>query len=123
MSKHSTNGGRSARGAAPKIHYGAAGPAHTSQGGLAPVIQFLDHLGFSTLFQQQVGHARNANAVYGLVDAAYLVMIGLIGGARSPSASASPCGVIRWYDAWRAVVVKEDVASARLLEVSFVAPV
>ena len=85
MSKHSTNGGRSARGAAPKIHYGEAGPAHTSQGGLAPVIQFLDHLGFNALFRQQVGHARSANAVYGLVDAAYLVMIGLIGGARSLS--------------------------------------
>ena len=85
MSKNSTNGGQTARGAAPKIHYGEAGPAHTSQGGLAPVIQLLDHLGFATLFRQQVGHARSANAVYGLVDAVYLVMIGLIGGARSLS--------------------------------------
>ena len=29
MSKNSTNGGQTARGAAPKIHYGEAGPAHT----------------------------------------------------------------------------------------------
>ena len=85
MSKNSTNGGRSARGAAPKIHYGEAGPAHTSQGGLAPVIQFLDHLGFNALFRQQVGHERSTNAIYSLVDAAYLIMIGLIGGARSLS--------------------------------------
>lgn len=85
MGNHSTKGDRSARGAAPKIHYGEAGPAHTGQGGLAPVIQFLDHLGFATLFRQQVGHARSTNAIYGLVDAGFLVMIGLIGGARSLS--------------------------------------
>jgi hypothetical protein len=82
MSKHSTKGGRSARFEAPKDHLDEAGPALTSQGGLAPVIQFLSHLGFSALFRQQVSHERSANAVYSLVDGALLVMIGLIGGAR-----------------------------------------
>ena len=85
MSKHSTKGGRSVRFAAPKVHLDEAGPALTSQGGLVPVIQFLSHLGFSALFRQQVSHERSANAVYSLVDGALLVMIGLIGGARSLS--------------------------------------
>lgn len=83
MSKHSTKAGRSAQFEAPKVHFDAAGPALTSQGGLAPVIQFLSHLGFRALFRQQVDHERSANAVYSLGDAAVLVMIGLIGGARS----------------------------------------
>jgi len=82
MSNNSIKGGRSARGPAPKIHYGEAGAAHTSQGGLAPMIQFLDHLGFTTQFWQQVGHERSTNAVYSLVDAAYLILIDLIGGTR-----------------------------------------
>ncbi len=46
--------------------------------------------GFSTLFQQQVGHARNANAVYRLVDAIYLTMIGLMGGGRCLSQCVAP---------------------------------
>ncbi len=46
------------------------------------MIQFLSHLGFRALFRQQVDHERSANAVYSLGDAAVLVMIGLIGGAR-----------------------------------------
>ncbi len=83
MSKHSTKAGRSAQFAAPKVHLDAAGPALTSQGGLAPVIQFLSHLGFRALFRQLVDHERSANAVYNLSNAAVLVMIGLIGGARS----------------------------------------
>ncbi len=33
MSKHSTKAGRSAQFEAPKVHFDAAGPALTSQGG------------------------------------------------------------------------------------------
>jgi hypothetical protein len=54
MSKHSTKGGRSARFEALKVHLDEAGPALTSQGGLAPVIHFLSHLGFSALWSDQV---------------------------------------------------------------------
>ena len=57
----------------------------SSQAGLVPVVKFLDALGFGGLFGHHVEHTRAANALYQLGDAAFLVVVGLIGGARSLS--------------------------------------
>jgi len=63
----------------------AAGATLTSQAGLIPVIKFLDTLGFSGLFHRHVHHERADNARYQLVDAVFLMLVGLLGGARSIS--------------------------------------
>jgi hypothetical protein len=65
----------------------------TSQAGLIPVIKFLDGLGFGRLFHRHVRHERGHNAQYHLVDMVFLVLIGLMGGARS----IGQC-VVLWSD-------------------------
>jgi len=72
-----------ARGSSPKISFEDGGRAMSSQAGLVLVIKFLDTLGFDALFRHHVEHTRASNAVYQLVDVAFLVVVGLIGGARS----------------------------------------
>jgi len=52
----------------------------TSQAGLIPAIKFLDALGFTGLFRVQVHHERGQSAQYHLVDAVFLMLIGLVGG-------------------------------------------
>ena len=93
MSKNTTKKPKRARHSSPKIRYEATGRNLTSQAGLVPVIKFLDALGFSGLFARHVHHERRANARYQLVDAVFLVLIGLMGGARS----ISQC-VVLWSD-------------------------
>ncbi len=94
MSQHITNKRKAARQPTGKIHYQATGRNMTSQAGLVPVIKFLDGLGFYGLFTRCVHHARGPNADYQLVDAVFLVLMGLMGGARS----LSQCLVV-WSDA------------------------
>jgi hypothetical protein len=85
MSKPTAKRPGSARGASPKIRLEDAGRGMSSQAGLVPVVKFLDALGFGGLFGHHVEHTRAANALYQLGDAAFLVVVGLIGGARSLS--------------------------------------
>jgi hypothetical protein len=93
VSKNTTKKQKTARKPSGKIHYEAGGRNMTSQAGLIPVIKFLDGLGFSGLFHRHVYHERADNAQYHLVDMVYLVLIGLVGGARS----ISQC-VVLWSD-------------------------
>lgn len=94
MSKNITNKLTTARKASAKIRYEGGGRNLSSQAGLIPVIKFLDGLGFSELFGRHVHHERGHSAQYQLVDAVFLVLIGLVGGARS----ISQC-VVLWSDA------------------------
>ena len=105
MSQPITNKLKAARQPTGKIHYQATKRNMTSQAGLVPVIKFLDGLGFCGRFNQCVDHTRGRNAEYQLVDAVFLVLMGLMGGARS----LSQCLVV-WSDAvvrrvagWRCV--------------------
>ncbi len=93
MSKRTTKSRNTARGASPKIRYEATGRNLTSQAGLIPVIKFLDGLGFNALFRCYVHYERGHNAHYQLVDAVFLVLIALMGGARN----ISQC-VVLWSD-------------------------
>jgi hypothetical protein len=94
MRKTTTQKAKTARRTSPKIRYESTGRNLTSQAGLVAVIKFLDALGFSGLFRGQVRHARAHNAQYQLVDAVFVVLIGLVGGARS----ITQC-VVLWCDA------------------------
>jgi len=62
------------------------------------VIKYLDTLGFAGLFHCHVHQERADNERYQLVDAVFLMLVGLLGGARS----ISQC-VVLWSDAvlWR----------------------
>jgi hypothetical protein len=82
VSKNTTKKQKTARKPSGKIHYEAGGRNMTSQAGLIAVIKFLDGRGFSGLFHRHVPHERAGNAQYHLVDMIYLVLIGLVGGAR-----------------------------------------
>jgi hypothetical protein len=93
VSKTTPNKSTTARKASAKIRYESTGRNLTSQAGLIPVIKFLDALGFGGLFGSQVHHQRADNAQYQLVDAVFLVLVGLLGGARS----ISQC-VVLWSD-------------------------
>ena len=77
MSKTTAKKPNTARQASGKIRYEATGRSLTSQAGLIPVIKFLDALGFSGFFGSQVHHQRADNAQYQLVDAVFLVLVGL----------------------------------------------
>lgn len=103
MSKNTTKTPKQARRASPKIRFEVGGRNLSSQAGLVPVIKFLDALGFSGLFHRHVQHERADNARYQLVDGVFLMIIGLMGGARS----ISQCvvlwsdGVLRRVAGWR----------------------
>jgi hypothetical protein len=77
VSKTTARKPNTARQASGKIRYEATGRNLTSQAGLIPVIKFLDALGFSGLFGSQVHHQGADNAQYQLVDAVFLVLVGL----------------------------------------------
>jgi hypothetical protein len=93
VSKTITRKPKTARKAFGTIRYESTERNLTSQAGLIPVIKCLDALGFSGLFGSQVHHQRADNAQYQLVDAVFLVLVGLLGGGRS----ISQC-VVLWSD-------------------------
>jgi hypothetical protein len=76
-----------------KVHMPATATGLTSQAGLIPVIKFLQRIGFDKTLNQTVPHQRGDNADYQLADGAFIVLVGLIGGASS---IAKLCGV--WSD-------------------------
>lgn len=78
-----TTSARRARKGSPTVHLEEGDTKQTSHAGLVPVVRFLDGLGLDGLFRQYVPHQRSGNAEYGLSDGLFLVMIGLIAGARS----------------------------------------
>jgi len=55
----------------------------TAQAGLIPVVKFLQKQGVEQLIKETVHHQRGATALYDAVDAIFLPLVAIIGGARS----------------------------------------
>lgn len=80
----SKNKSTSAREPSGKINYANDGPPNlTSQGGMVPVIKFLDKMNFRKVFNRFVHHERPEKAEYQLFDVVFLVLIGQIAGGTS----------------------------------------
>ena len=93
---------RARKNTAP-VHFEHGESSLTSYAGLIPVIKFLENtLGLSLLFRNTVEHRRADNAQYELVDGVFLVLIALIGGARSLSQCTAlwSDGVLRRMAGW-----------------------
>ena len=76
---------RSSRMSPKKIHISKGAKGLTAQAGLIPVVKFLQKQGIISLIQGTVKHQRGATALYDVVDAVFLPLIAIIGGARSIS--------------------------------------
>ena len=64
-----------------EIHKGAKGL--TAQAGLIPVVKFLHKQNLTGTIKETVAHNRGATALYDAVDAIFLPLVAIIGGARS----------------------------------------
>jgi hypothetical protein len=74
---------RSARVSPKKIHISKGAKGLTAQAGLIPVVKFLRNQGIIGLIKDTVSHQRGATALYDAVDAIFLPLVAIIGGARS----------------------------------------
>ncbi len=84
---------RSARTKPKKVQITKGVKGLTAQAGLIPVVKFLRKQGFIDLIDKTVHHQRGATAFYDVVDAIFLSLVGIIGGARSI------CGIVTvWSD-------------------------
>lgn len=112
----STTSSRRARKASPTVHFEEGKAKQTSHAGLVPAIKFLDRLGLDTLFHQHVAHQRASNAEYGLNDAVFVVLIGLIAGAQSLHHCVAlwADGVLRRLAGW--LRVPEETTLGRLFK-------
>ena len=84
---------RSARITPRKIHIVKGARGLTAQAGLIPVVKFLRKQGLIQLIKETVHHQRGATALYDAVDAIFLPLVAIIGGARSIRAI-----VTVWFD-------------------------
>ena len=57
----------------------------TAQAGLIPVVKFLKKHGFASKIEQTLDHQRGATGVYYAVDMILLLLLAIVGGARSIS--------------------------------------
>jgi hypothetical protein len=80
--KHKQNK-RSARILPRKITITKGAKGLTAQAGLIPVVKFLHSLNIIGIIKETVNHERGATALYDAVDALFLSLVGIIGGARS----------------------------------------
>jgi hypothetical protein len=76
---------RSARVSPKKIKIRRGAKGLTAQAGLIPVVKFLQKQGLELLVKGTVKHQRGATALYDTVDAVFLPLVAMIGGARSIS--------------------------------------
>ena len=74
---------RSARVTPRKIQISKGAKGLTTQAGLIPVVKFLQKHGVMSLIAETVNHRRGATARYDAVDAIFLPLVAIIGGARS----------------------------------------
>lgn len=74
---------RSARVSPRKIEIKHGGKGLTAQAGLVPVVKFLHRLNVTGIINESVDHERGATALYDAVDAIFLPLVAIIGGARS----------------------------------------
>ena len=77
------NSKRSSRISPKKIHISKGAKGLTAQAGLIPVVRFLQKQSIISLIQGTVKHQRGATALYDVVDAIFLPLIAIVGGARS----------------------------------------
>lgn len=80
---------RSARVSPKKIQINKGAKGLTAQAGLIPVVKFLQKQNIGQLIQDTVQHRRGASARYDAVDAIFLSLVAIIGGARSISGIAT----------------------------------
>ena len=74
---------RSARISPRKIKINEGAKGVTAQAGLIPVVKFLHNLNVTGIIKETVDHERGATALYDAVDALFLPLVAIIGGARS----------------------------------------
>lgn len=74
---------RTARVLPRKIRICKGAKGFTAQAGLIPVVKFLHKHGIAGLIGGTVAHRRGATALYDCVDAIFLSLVAIIGGARS----------------------------------------
>jgi len=74
---------RSARVTPGKIQINKGAKGLTAQAGLIPVVKFLRKQGVVGLIAETIHHQRGATALYDAVDAIFLPLVAIIGGARS----------------------------------------
>lgn len=83
--KHRKNQ-RSSRVSPRKFQINKGAKGLTTQAGLIPVVKFLHKLNFTGIIKDTVEHERGSTAIYDAVDAIFLPLVAIIGGARSISA-------------------------------------
>ncbi|MGM0681882.1 MAG: hypothetical protein ACQES8_06620 [Thermodesulfobacteriota bacterium] len=76
---------RTARTTAKKVNMLKEAKGLTTQAGLIPAVKFLQQHGLESAIQHTLDHKRGVNALYDVVDAVFLSIIGIMGGARSMS--------------------------------------
>jgi len=74
---------RSARISPKKIKINKGGKGLTAQAGLIPVVKFFHNLNLAGIIKETVDHQRGGTALYDVVDAIFLPLVAIIGGARS----------------------------------------
>jgi hypothetical protein len=74
---------RSARVSPRKIEITKGAKGLTAQAGLIPVVKFLHKQNLTGIIKETVIHERGATALYDAVDAIFLPLVAIIGGARS----------------------------------------
>ncbi len=79
------NNKRSSRVAPKKVHINKGANNLTAQAGLIPVVKFLRKHNIIQCIQGTVKHQRGSTALYDAVDAIFLPLVAMIGGARSIS--------------------------------------
>ncbi len=110
------NNKRSSRVAPKKVRFKKGAKNLTAQAGLIPVVKFLQKYNIIHLIQETVQHERGANARYDAVDAIFLPLVAMIGGARSISgvvtvwADSVLCRAAGW------VCIPDEVTLGRILK-------
>lgn len=96
---------RSARVSSKKVIISNQAKGLTSQAGLVPVVKYLRNCGMIGLIQETLDHERGANALYDSVDAVFLTVIAIIGGARALSSVTTVWadGVLRKLAGWSVI--------------------
>ena len=93
---------RSVRISPKKIKINKGGEGLTAQAGLIPVVKFFHNLNLAGIIKETVDHQRGGTALYDVVDAIFLPLVAIIGGARSIRAIVTiwsdsiPCRVAGW---------------------------
>lgn len=105
---------RTARMSSKKVCISNHAKGLTSQSGLVPVVKFLRHAGLERMIKESIEHTRGDNALYDSVDAIFLTVIAIIGGARAVTGIVTVWsdGVLRKLAGW--VIIPDNSTLGRL---------